>query len=152
VAPTVTARLADAVLDDVGAGAAIAAADHVEVMTSLLGFEALLRGRSVACHGLPFYAGWGLTEDLVPCARRTRRRDLDELTAIALIRYARYVDPRTLLPCEGEHLLDRLGEAGAFRTRPGIEALVVLGWAAAVRAGRRVRSAAVSPAPRRAER
>ena len=35
-------------------------------MTSLLGFEALLRGKSVTCLGLPFYAGWGLTDDHHP--------------------------------------------------------------------------------------
>ena len=33
-------------------------------MTSLAGFEALLRGRPVTTYGMPFYAGWGLTRDL----------------------------------------------------------------------------------------
>ena len=32
-------------------------------MTSLTGFDALLRGKRVVTHGLPFYAGWGLTTD-----------------------------------------------------------------------------------------
>ena len=41
-------------------------ADEVHTMTSLTGFEALLRGKKVSCYGLPFYAGWGLTQDLLP--------------------------------------------------------------------------------------
>ena len=41
-------------------------------MTSLTGFEALLRGVKVTTTGAPFYAGWGLTRDLgdVPPRRR----------------------------------------------------------------------------------
>jgi capsular polysaccharide export protein len=33
--------------------------NEVWTMTSLLGFEALIRGKSVTCLGLPFYCGWG---------------------------------------------------------------------------------------------
>ena len=47
--------------------------DAVHVMTSLAGFEALLRGREVVTWGLPFYAGWGLTEDHLPAPARRRR-------------------------------------------------------------------------------
>ncbi|GEP12673.1 capsular biosynthesis protein [Methylobacterium gnaphalii] len=81
---------------------------HVETMTSLAGFEALIRGLSVAVHGRPFYAGWGLTEDLAPGADRGRRLALDELVAGALILYPRYLDPVAMKPCEPEQLLDRL--------------------------------------------
>ena len=68
----------------------LSAVDQVHVMTSLAGFEALLRGVPVVCHGLPFYAGWGLTEDRCAAPRRTRRLTLDELVAGALLRYPRY--------------------------------------------------------------
>ncbi|GEP01815.1 capsular polysaccharide export protein, LipB/KpsS family [Methylobacterium haplocladii] len=81
---------------------------HVETMTSLAGFEALIRGLTVAVHGRPFYAGWGLTEDLAPGANRGRRLALDELAAGALILYPRYLDPVAMKPCEPEQLLDRL--------------------------------------------
>jgi len=64
-------------------------------MTSLVGFEALLRELSVVVYGLPFYAGWGLTEDRHAHPRRTRRLTLDELVAGTLIRYPRYVSPTT---------------------------------------------------------
>ncbi|WP_375464487.1 capsular biosynthesis protein [uncultured Methylobacterium sp.] len=84
---------------------------HVETMTSLAGFEALIRGLSVATHGRPFYAGWGLTEDLAPGAARGRRLALDELVAGALILYPRYLDPVAMKPCTPEQLLDRLTAA-----------------------------------------
>ena len=79
--------------------------DEVHTMTSLLGFEALLRDVPVHVYGQPFYAGWGLTHDYKPCARRTRRLSKDELVAGALLRYARYVHPETLKPCEAEDVL-----------------------------------------------
>lgn len=45
--------------------------DAVHTLTSLTGFEALLRGIPVTTWGLPFYAGWGLTQDHVSCPRRS---------------------------------------------------------------------------------
>ena len=68
----------------------LAQIDEVHTMTSQLGFEALLRGAQVVCHGLPFYAGWGLTKDRVACERRSRSLSLDELVHGALIAYPRY--------------------------------------------------------------
>ncbi|MEW9855333.1 beta-3-deoxy-D-manno-oct-2-ulosonic acid transferase [Novosphingobium sp. M1R2S20] len=83
--------------------------DAVHVLTSLTGFEALLRGREVACHGTPFYAGWGLTRDLgsVP-ERRGRQLTVDELVTGVLILYPRYLDPVTGLPCPPEVLVSRM--------------------------------------------
>ena len=84
-------------------------ADRVHVLSSLTGFEALLRGRAVVVHGAPFYAGWGLTEDVGPALpRRGRRLGLDELVAGALILAPCYRDPRTELPCPPEVLVGRL--------------------------------------------
>jgi capsular polysaccharide export protein len=68
------------------------AADEVHTMTSLVGFEALLRGKKVVVYGQPFYAGWGLTEDRHPVPRRSRTRTVDELVACVLLRYPRYLD------------------------------------------------------------
>lgn len=83
--------------------------DEVHVNSSLAGFEALLRGRKVCTHGVPFYAGWGLTEDFGPVpTRRTARRSLGELVAATLIAYPRYVDPVSNLPCTPELLIERL--------------------------------------------
>lgn len=83
--------------------------DEVHVLSSLTGFEALLRGRSVTVHGQPFYAGWGLTRDLAPpIGRRGRQLGVDALVAAALILYPRYVDPLTQLPCGPETMVERL--------------------------------------------
>ncbi|WP_309391476.1 capsular polysaccharide export protein, LipB/KpsS family [Chelatococcus sambhunathii] len=90
----------------------------VETMTSLSGFEALLRGLDVATHGQPFYAGWGLTEDLAPHPRRGRHRSLDELVAASLILYPLYCDPVSRLPCGPETALDRLVEQKARAASP----------------------------------
>lgn len=65
--------------------------DEVHTLTSLAGFEALMRGKRVTCYGQPFYAGWGLTRDMAPITRRGRRLQLDELVAGALILYPTYV-------------------------------------------------------------
>lgn len=69
--------------------------DRVYVVTSTMGFEALLAGKPVSVFGLPWYAGWGATDDRQACVRRTRRRSVDELFAAAYFHYARYLDPVT---------------------------------------------------------
>jgi capsular polysaccharide export protein len=97
----------------------IDAADALHVITSLAGFEALMREKAVTCHGVPFYAGWGLTTDLAPVpARRGRQRSLDELVAATLILYPRYCDPVTRLPCAPEQLVDRLVSGNAKVSSP----------------------------------
>ncbi|MCG8492417.1 MAG: hypothetical protein MI743_12435 [Sneathiellales bacterium] len=68
--------------------------DQVATMTSLLGFEALLRDVAVTTYGAPFYAGWGLTSDKydIKFQRRTRKLKLEELIFGALIEYPFYFD------------------------------------------------------------
>jgi capsular polysaccharide export protein len=65
--------------------------NEVHVMTSLAGFEALLRSKKVSCYGRPFYAGWGLTTDMVPMPKRPRQLQIDELVAGAFFSYPRYM-------------------------------------------------------------
>jgi capsular polysaccharide export protein len=85
-------RWSEEVVVDVPMGRLLEAVDEVHVLTSLAGFEALLRGKPVTTHGCPFYAGWGLTRDFCePIARRGRLLKLDELVAAALILYPVYV-------------------------------------------------------------
>lgn len=69
--------------------------DEVHTMTSLAGFEALLRGKVVHCYGLPFYSNWGLTVDRLELARRSRKLTLSELLAAVLIIYPLYVSPES---------------------------------------------------------
>ena len=84
-------------------------ADHVVTITSLMGFEALMRGKRVTTLGRPFYSGWGLTEDLAP-PTRSRRLSLDELVAAALILYPRYIDPISGLPAPVEVAVEALAK------------------------------------------
>lgn len=111
---------ADAVVARSNPISLIDAVDEVWTMTSLLGFEALLRGKSVTVTGAPFYAGWGLTRDLgnVP-DRRTARPDLIQLAHAALIAYPRYLDPVTGRPCPPEVAVERLAHGPLPRPGPG---------------------------------
>ena len=82
--------------------------DALHVLTSLAGFEALLRGLEVHCWGLPFYAGWGLTNDRQQSARRGRNLSLDALVHAALIDYPRYVSRRSGWYLEPEQAIEEL--------------------------------------------
>ena len=101
-------RWCDEMVTDVAMGSLLSAVDEVHVLTSLAGFEALLRGKAVTCYGQPFYAGWGLTEDRAAIARRTRRLSIDELVAAALILYPTYVSRTTRKFTTPERALDEL--------------------------------------------
>ncbi|MEO6359651.1 MAG: hypothetical protein ABIO43_03630 [Sphingomicrobium sp.] len=108
--------IADEIVRNDGISDLIDMVDEVHVNTSLAGFEALMRGKAVTTHGVPFYAGWGLTRDLGPVPdRRTRRRTLDELVAAVLLIYPRYLDPETGLPCPPEILIQRLSQTSSHR-------------------------------------
>jgi capsular polysaccharide export protein len=111
--------LADHVATHADPIALIEACDEVWTMTSLLGFEALLRGKPVTTLGAPFYAGWGLTRDLGPVPVRRRhapdghplpRPDLIQLTHATLIAYPRYFDPVSRRLCPPEVAVERLAQ------------------------------------------
>ncbi|MDO4641344.1 MAG: capsular polysaccharide biosynthesis protein [Neisseria sp.] len=89
-----TDRLADMVAIEADILSCLKIADEVHTMTSLTGFEALLRGKTVHCYGLPFYAGWGLTHDYIPLPRRTKKLNLAELISGTLVYYPLYADYR----------------------------------------------------------
>lgn len=91
VPPEVLKSCADETVIDADIIDCLDAVDAVHTMTSLTGFEALLRGKTVATYGLPFYAGWGLTDDQITCKRRTAELSLDALVYAVLCVYGRYV-------------------------------------------------------------
>ncbi len=97
----------DATADDFDIIDCLEACDVLATLTSLSGFEALLRGKQVAVYGRPFYGGWGLTQDRMTYERRTRRVNLDAVVAAALIEYPIYVTPAGW-PCEAEDLVSAL--------------------------------------------
>ena len=85
-------RLADREVTGVPIASLFAQVDEVHTLTSLAGFEALLRDKSVHTYGRPFYAGWGLTQDRYRFPRRNRQLTVDELVAGSLIAYPLYFD------------------------------------------------------------
>jgi capsular polysaccharide export protein len=114
---TALSGLADVIAPQADAITLIEAVDEVWTMTSLLGFEALLRGKKVTCLGAPFYAGWGLTQDQMQVPQRRLRApdghplprpSLDHLVHAALIAYPRYFDPVSQRPCPPEVVVTRL--------------------------------------------
>ncbi|WP_235560367.1 capsular polysaccharide biosynthesis protein [Brevundimonas sp. Leaf363] len=100
----------DAVADGLDIIDCLNACDRLATLTSLTGFEALIRHKAVSVYGRPFYAGWGLTEDRLDFPRRSRRASLDELVHAALIAYPVYVTPAGW-PCEAEDLVEALIKA-----------------------------------------
>ncbi|MCA3367506.1 MAG: beta-3-deoxy-D-manno-oct-2-ulosonic acid transferase [Roseomonas sp.] len=125
------AHLADHVAVQAPMAGLLAEVDAVHCLTSLTGFEALLRGLPVTLWGQPFYAGWGLTDDrgpAFPVARRQRRLDLESLIAGALILYPRYIDPVTHLPCPVEVFLERLATPEYWPLAPGGRWRAAQGW------------------------
>ena len=102
------AQWCNQVVTDVSMGVLLEVVDVVHVLSSLAGFEALLRSKKVVCHGLPFYAGWGLTHDVLSTPRRTRSLSMDELVAGVLLEYPHYVSRVTRTPCTAEQALSEL--------------------------------------------
>ena len=103
--------------------------DRVETMTSLTGFEALLRGVPVGTHGWPFYAGWGLTDDRLDRHPRGAA-SLHALAAAALIRYPDHIHPVSRLPCTPERAVGALANLRLHRTGNRLaKVLGGAGWA-----------------------
>ena len=115
-------RYADRIVREGAMSDLLSQADSLHTITSLSGFEALMRDCEVTCHGVPFYSGWGLTRDLgdVP-SRRGRRLSLAELIAGVLVLYPRYLDPVTGLPCPPEILIRRLASGDAANRLSWVE-------------------------------
>ncbi|TAN46784.1 MAG: capsular polysaccharide biosynthesis protein [Methylococcaceae bacterium] len=94
----------------------------VYAVTSQMGFEGLLWGKPVRTFGMPFYAGWGLTQDELPSPQRRRELPagavgLAQLVHATLIDYPRYVDPETGRRCAVETLLAHLALQRRMRAR-----------------------------------
>jgi capsular polysaccharide export protein len=88
--PRLVADLCTVLGPEFGIADCIDNADLVYTVTSLAGFEAALRGKPVVTMGTPFYSGWGITQDRLPVARRTRRLTPLQVLAGAYLLYPRY--------------------------------------------------------------
>lgn len=88
----------------------------VYTVSSQLGFEAILAGHRPRVFGQPFYAGWGLTADENPVARRERKLTRAQLFAAAMILAPTWYDPCRDRLCSFEEAVDQLeAEVRAFR-------------------------------------
>lgn len=118
-------EIADEVVSDINIISCIKACDEVHTMTSLSGFDALLRNKKVVTYGMPFYAGWGLTEDHLICPRRNRKLTLEELAYGALIEYPVYYDIEHKKPIDLEQAIEiilyKLGKSSIAVIENGIE-------------------------------
>ncbi|VVE73485.1 hypothetical protein PCA31118_04555 [Pandoraea captiosa] len=106
--------VADVVDSDADIVSLIEASDEVHTLSSLTGFDALLRNKTVHVYGLPFYAGWGLTHDhagVIPW--RERELTLDMLVAGALLKYPLYFDWRLGLYTTPEAVVAQLAPRAA---------------------------------------
>lgn len=107
-------QYADRVESDISITQLYACIDELHTITSLSGFEALLRGVKVYCYGMPFYAGWGLTQDRHSSTRRHARLSLDELMYGVLIEYPSYnypalnASPNLLALCTPEAVIEHI--------------------------------------------
>lgn len=138
--------LADMVVSGPSIHQVLVHVDEVHVVTSLAGFEALLRGKRVVCHANPFYAGWGLTHDRFPIDRRKRRRSLDELVYLCLIAYPRYRSPTSRKPCAVEDVVQVLEERSSSMARmPRLIARMGLAAGRLLRTMGRTGAAVVAP-------
>lgn len=109
--------------------AALDGADAIWTVSSAIGFEAILRGIPVVTYGVPFYAGFGLSDDKATgdrasaaFARRSVSRTDIEIFAAAFLAYARYADPVSKRACSLDAAIDRLIDwrhrAGALACGP----------------------------------
>jgi len=114
-------QLCDLIVEGVAMQRLLDEVDEVHTLTSLTGFEALLRGIPVVTYGQPFYAGWGLTVDTALSdatrARRNRKLTLDHLVAATLVLYPTYVSRTTRKFTSPERALDELI---AWRAEPPV--------------------------------
>lgn len=103
-----TLKYCDQVIEDQNITTCLSFVDEVHTLTSLVGFEALMRNLTVHCYGIPFYSNWGLTHDKHQLERRNRKLTIDELTAGTLIHYPRYFDWTTNSFITPENVVDKL--------------------------------------------
>lgn len=105
----VLARCADRVLEEGSLIDILPHVDEVHTLTSLSGFEALIRGKRVVTYGKPFYAGWGLTVDEAGSdVGKGVTLSKAELVGGTLILYPSYWDWKTGVFCRPEDVCARI--------------------------------------------
>ncbi len=102
--------------DPVSPWALLEGATSVYTVSSGMGFEAIMAGHRPRVFGQPFYAGWGLSQDENPVARRQRRLSRAQLFAAAMLLYPTWYDPHRDRLCPLEDAIAALeAQARAWR-------------------------------------
>jgi len=115
------------IYDDINPISLLDGFDTVYVVSSQMGFEALMLGKRVHCFGLPFYAGWGLTQDDLALPRRGSA-SLEKVFAAAYLRYTTYINPTTGKAGDLEDVIDYIVEQRPTRDRiPHVDVSVYTG-------------------------
>lgn len=115
--PADVADISEILKEDIAPADALEGIDHVYTITSLMGFEALLRGIRVTCYGMPFYAGWGVTDDRQTCERRMRSLSVREIFAAAYLLRPHYLDLEAGRPTSLEAVTRRIIEISSGSRR-----------------------------------
>jgi capsular polysaccharide export protein len=110
--------IADEIVMNASISSLLQRVDSIYTLTSLTGFEAILYGKEVHCFGLPFYAGWKITHDILSCPRRGRQRTLEELVAATYIDYPRYYHWDENKRCEVEEVLMAFQKKTIYGSQP----------------------------------
>lgn len=92
--------------DDIQINLVLNKCSKIYTVSSQVGFEGLLKGKEVVCFGVPFYAGWGLTDDRTYVPRRNKSRKIEEIFHQVCIRQSVYINPHTGKRIELEALLN----------------------------------------------
>lgn len=108
IRPEQIAGLADEVVTDTGILALIDWCHELHTISSLAGFEAVVRGKQVVTHGGPFYAGWGLTRDYCSFPRRSQKLSVEALVYVLLVDYSYHINPVSKELCQPEELISYL--------------------------------------------
>ena len=74
-----------------------------------------------------FYSGWGLTDDRVPCRRRTQKHSIESLFAAACLKYTRYIDPETGERCELEDVIELIALQRQYQQQE-VDTLYLVGF------------------------
>lgn len=112
---------ANLIIENESISACIQKADKIYTMTSLVGFEALMRKKHVVTFGQPFYSGWGLTDDKHPHQRRRRTLQLSELIYATLIEYPSYINWNTKRFTSPECIVNSLAEEMKQKEQPAVQ-------------------------------
>lgn len=83
--------------------------DEIYTMTSGAGLEGIMAGKKVRCFGVPFYSGWGLTEDM-QTVERPRTRSIEEIVSALFFRQTLWFDPETREETTPEATINKLLE------------------------------------------